>query len=122
MKLGLGLVIISLLVVGAACSKKATKTTNTATTTNTTTTGSTTSVTISGRAFSPATMTVAKGTTVTWTNQDSLPHTVTGDNGGPSSGQLSQGQTYPFTFDTAGTFDYHCANHSDMLGKVIVTQ
>ncbi|HSX17466.1 MAG TPA: cupredoxin domain-containing protein [Patescibacteria group bacterium] len=74
-------------------------------------------------AFSPGTITVKKGTTVTWTNNDSTPHTVTADSGtGPDSGSLSKGQTYTFKYDTVGTFSYHCSFHSNMTAKVIVTE
>jgi plastocyanin len=77
-------------------------------------------VTISNFAFAPTTITVHKGTTVTWTNEDSVAHTVTGDNGGPSSGDLGQGVTYSYTFNTVGSFPYHCAIHTYMKGTVVV--
>ncbi len=78
------------------------------------------SVEIKGFAFNPATITVAKGTTVTWTNKDSAAHTVTGS--GFDSGSLSKGQTFSYTFNEAGTFDYICTIHPSMKGKVIVTE
>lgn len=77
---------------------------------------------ISNFAFSPANITVAKGTTVTWTNNDGVTHTVTGDSGGPNSPFLSKGATYSYTFNTAGTFPYHCTPHPSMKGTVTVTQ
>ena len=67
------------------------------------------SVTIMNFAFSPASITVKKGTKVTWTNKDSIAHTVTesdGQSGGPDSSTLQQGDAYSFTFNTAGTFHY----------------
>ncbi len=70
-------------------------------------------------AFNPDTITVTKGTTVTWTNKDSAQHTVTGT--AFTSETLGQGQTYSYTFNEAGTFEYHCRFHTSMLGKVIVT-
>ncbi|HSX07410.1 MAG TPA: cupredoxin domain-containing protein [Candidatus Saccharimonadales bacterium] len=84
----------------------------------------TNSVAIQGFAFSPTAITVKKGTTVTWTNKDSTAHTVTETDGqkGPNSGDLAQGAKYTFTFDTAGTFHYHCAIHSEMTGTVTVTE
>jgi plastocyanin len=84
----------------------------------------TSSVTIDNFAFAPASITVKKGTTVTWTNKDSATHTVTESDGqdGPDSGDLAHGKSYSFTYDTAGTFKYHCAIHPDMLGTVIVTE
>lgn len=81
-------------------------------------------ISIQGSSFQPATITVKKGTTVTWTNQDSVSHTVTNDDSGasgPNSGLLGQGQKYSFTFDTAGTFMYHCNTHTSMHGVVVVT-
>lgn len=78
-----------------------------------------TTVDIKGFAFEPNTITVKSGTTVIWTNGDSTPHTITGSNF--DSGSISQGSTFSQTFKEAGTFDYHCAIHSNMQGKVIVT-
>lgn len=70
-------------------------------------------------AFDPSTITVQRGTTVTWTNRDSASHTVTGDIFG--SGSIPQNGEYSHTFQEAGTFDYHCKIHPNMQGKVIVT-
>lgn len=92
--------------------------------TNSSSTPSTTnSVSIQNFAFSPADITVKKGTTVTWTNKDSATHTVTETDSqkGPDSGNLASGKTYSFTFDALGTFKYHCAIHSSMVGTVTVT-
>ena len=87
-------------------------------------TSQTNSVTISNFAFSPAAITVKKGTAVTWTNKDSTTHTVTENDSqdGPKSGELNQGQSYTFTYNTAGTFKYHCSIHPDMTGSVTVTE
>jgi len=64
---------------------------------------------------------VAVGTTVTWTNEDSVPHTVTQDgSGGFQSGKIDPGGTFSFTFDQAGTFDYHCEYHANMKSTVTV--
>ena len=71
-------------------------------------------------AFSPAQITVNKGDTVVWTNNDTAPHTVTGDNGGPDSPTLQNGATYSYTFNTAGTFPYYCSIHPMMKGIVTV--
>jgi plastocyanin len=84
---------------------------------------STDKVTISNLAFSPANITVKKGTKVTWTNNDTVPHTVTADSGtGPNSQTLNTGDTYSFTYDSAGTFAYHCSIHHSMSGTVTVTE
>ncbi len=82
--------------------------------------GGTQEVKIVNFAFTPATLSVKVGTTVKWTNQDSAAHTVTADDGSFDSGQMSQNQTFSFTFSKAGTFSYKCSNHPNMLGKVIV--
>ena len=75
-------------------------------------------VTIQNFSFSPAILSVKAGDTVTWTNQDPMQHTVTGN--GFQSKPLSNGQTYSFTFNTAGTFDYHCSIHPSMTGRITV--
>lgn len=79
-----------------------------------------TEVTIKDFAFAPATLTVAVGDTVTWTNNDSAIHTVTADDGSFDSGDLAQGDTFTQTFDTAGTFAYHCAMHPSMVAEIVV--
>lgn len=90
---------------------------------STASTSQTNSVTIQNFAFSPAHITVKKGTTVTWTNQDSAAHNVTSNqSGGPKSGTLEKGQTFSFKFDTTGTFDYICSIHPSMKGTVTVTE
>jgi plastocyanin len=74
-----------------------------------------------GIAFNPAEVTVAVGDTVTWTNNDSVPHDVTADSfssGDP--GGMAPGDTFEETFDEAGTFDYVCTVHPGMEGTVIV--
>ena len=88
------------------------------TTAGTTATGF--NVTMSNFAFSPSTLTVSVGTAVTWTNKDSTTHTVTSDTGVFSSGGMSQNATYSYTFNTAGTFKYHCTIHTYMTGTIIV--
>ena len=72
-----------------------------------------------GFAFSPASVSIKVGESVTWTNEDSATHTVTGD-GGIDSGSLANGQSYTKTFDTAGTFAYKCTIHPSMTGEVVV--
>jgi plastocyanin len=75
-------------------------------------------INIQNFAFNPGTLMVTKGTTVTWTNNDSAPHQI--KSATFNSSQLSKGQTFSFTFNDAGTFDYSCAIHPSMLGKIIV--
>jgi len=85
-------------------------------------------VTIQNFAFTPATITVPKGTTVTWTNLDSVNHQVISDAQGSiaegavfSSNFLPQGAGYSFRFDNPGTYPYHCSIHPSMKATVIVT-
>ena len=113
---------ISALLVGCSSSQPNTSTTNTASTsTSSGTQSGTVQMTIQNFAFTPNTITLPVGTTVIWTNKDSVPHTVTSNGGAFGSGTLSQGQTFQFTFNTVGTFDYHCAIHPFMTAKVVVT-
>lgn len=73
--------------------------------------------------YEPGEVTVAKGGTITWTNDGNLPHTVTKDSGpGPdfSSDTLSNGDTYEQTFDTAGTIEYVCKIHPQQRGTITV--
>jgi plastocyanin len=75
---------------------------------------------IQGMTFNPATITVAAGTTITWTNKDAITHTVTSDTNLFNSGNIVSNGTYSFTFPTAGTYPYHCSIHTTMTAKVIV--
>lgn len=76
---------------------------------------------ISGFAFNPSTLTIKVGDSVTWTNGDSATHTIISDSGTELGSQpTSSGGIYSHTFNTAGTYDYHCSIHTSMKGKVIV--
>jgi plastocyanin len=72
--------------------------------------------------FSPATITVRVGTTVTWNNNDGVAHTSTSDTGVWDTGRLAPGATATTTFNTAGTFTYNCTYHAamGMKGTVVV--
>lgn len=78
-------------------------------------------VTISGFAFGPADLSVTAGTTVTFTNKDGVSHTATANDGSFDCRPLNGGSSMSFTFATAGTFDYHCAIHPSMHGRITVT-
>ncbi|MDP4266651.1 MAG: cupredoxin domain-containing protein [Bacteroidota bacterium] len=78
------------------------------------------SVIMSNITFSPSSLTVSKGTTVTWTNKDNVTHTVTSDNGVFDSGDLTVNKTFSYTFNTSGTFNYHCKYHPGMVASVTV--
>lgn len=72
-------------------------------------------------AYNPDPITISVGQTVTWTNQDSAPHTVTAqDRALLQSGTLNQGETFTQTFDKPGTYEYFCEFHPNMKGVLIV--
>ena len=81
-------------------------------------------IVMTNMTFSPASKTVAKGTVVTWTNNDGFAHTVTSNDGSSfSSGTINGGGTYSYTANVVGSFDYHCTIHGlAMSGTLIVTQ
>ncbi len=70
--------------------------------------------------FIPKEMNVPVGTTVTWTNVDSVAHTATSDDGAFNSGNLNPGQGYSYQFEKAGTFHYTCSYHPGMKGTIVV--
>jgi plastocyanin len=80
------------------------------------------SVSITDFQFTPATVTIHAGDSVTWTNNSAAgtPHTSTSDNGAWDSGTINPGSSFTHTFATAGTFTYHCNFHPQMHGTVIV--
>jgi plastocyanin len=88
-----------------------------------TTTPSPVSVHIKSSTFVPGTVGISKGTTVIWTNDDGVQHTVTSvPQGGFDSGPIDPGKTYSYTFNQAGTFEYSCTIHPSIPhGNVVVT-
>lgn len=77
-------------------------------------------VSIDNFTFSPAEVTVAPGTTVTWINNDDIPHTVVEKKQAFRSKALDTEGRFSFTFTNAGDYDYFCSLHPHMVGKVIV--
>ena len=77
-------------------------------------------VTIQDFFFSPTPVTINVGDTVRWTNNGPSPHSSTSDTSVWDSGVLNVGQTFSFTFNTAGTYLYHCSVHPSMHGSVVV--
>jgi amicyanin len=76
-------------------------------------------------SFVPSKIKVKKGTTVTWTNQDSIRHDINPDKDSDifkASELLAKGETYSVTFDTVGTYTYHCTPHPYMKGSVEVVE
>ena len=70
--------------------------------------------------YSPASLTVAVGTTITWVNRDEEPHTVTSATSTFTSTGLSHEETFARTFERAGTYAYFCALHPQMKATVVV--
>jgi len=77
-------------------------------------------VSIKNFAFTSNNISVTKGTTIKWTNNDGVTHTVTADDGSFDSGSLTNGASFSHTFSTAGTYTYHCSIHTTMTGTVTV--
>ena len=77
-------------------------------------------VQIANFAFSPASMTIKVGDSVTWTNQDSVGHSATADDNSFDTGVLAQGKSGTITLSKAGTYTYHCRIHPMMHGIIIV--
>jgi plastocyanin len=72
-------------------------------------------------AFNPNPVEITAGGSVTWTNQDAVPHTATGvDRAVLQSGTIQPGASFTQVFDTPGTFDYFCEFHGNMKGQIIV--
>ena len=77
-------------------------------------------VDIAGFAFSPGSVTVTVGDTVTWSNADARSHTATADDGSFDTGTIAWNTAKSVTFATAGTFPYHCKIHPSMTATVVV--
>jgi amicyanin len=132
--LRLGCILIILLAVSGCTTYNPSSTTPTATLTtpsSTTslapTTPSVMTITIQNFAFNPPSLSISAGTTVTWTNQDTVQHQIINDATSTfgqgqqfESNPLGQGQSYSFTFNEIGTYPYHCNIHPSMKGTIIV--
>jgi plastocyanin len=77
-------------------------------------------VIIDNFTFTPKTLTVDIGTTVTWTNHDDIPHTVVSTDGLFKSKARDTDETFAFTFGQAGTYAYYCSIHPKMTGQIVV--
>lgn len=82
--------------------------------------GESAQVRIASFRFDPETLVVAPGTTVTWLNEDEEIHTITSSDGLFTSSALEDAESFSRVYSTPGTFEYHCALHPQMNGKVIV--
>lgn len=81
---------------------------------------STNTVNMQGSAFNPSSIKIKKGDTVTWTNNDSIVHSIVADDNSFGLGSMVSGKTSQHTFSDSGTFAYHCSIHPYMKGTVIV--
>lgn len=77
-------------------------------------------VKIENFTFTPPTITIPPGTTVTWTNVDDIPHTVVAENHSFRSKALDTNDSFSFTFAAPGEYSYFCSIHPKMVGKIIV--
>jgi plastocyanin len=89
-------------------------------------TGEEFTISMSAMAFSPQELTVPAGSTVVWSNTDTMAHTVTADDGSFDSGILEPGETFNRTFNEPGEYQYYCELHGDpgrlgMAGVIVVT-
>jgi len=78
-------------------------------------------VAIQNSAFNPVTLNVQVGTTVTWINRDPHPQDVVSDSGLFTSGNLTNGQSYNYTFNQTGSYSYHSSIHKSMNGTIVVS-
>ena len=121
----LAFLVIALVLAGCAGAGGAATTAASATTATATTAASAVAkneISIKGNAFSPDSLSIKVGDTVTWINNDSYAHTVKASKGEFDSGNMANGAKFSFTFDKEGTIDYICGIHTFMTGKIIVTK
>lgn len=114
--------IIGILIAAIAsfCSKGSSYGSSDSSGSNTNTGTNNTTVIMQNNSFSKTSLTIAKGTTVTWTNNDYTTHTVTADDNSFNSGDIAAGQSFKKTFNEQGTFPYHCIHHSTMKATVVI--
>src|ERR1700760_1709859 len=108
--LAMPVIIAMLLLIGGSSSAKAADQPSAATA----------EVKIDNFSFTPQTLTIAVGTTVTWTNRDDIPHTVVSTDGVFKSKVRDTDEKFSYTFTKAGTYPYFCSVHPKMVGKIIV--
>ena len=77
-------------------------------------------VKIDNFTFGPSKLVIARGTTVTWTNGDDIPHTIVATDKSFKSRVLDTDETFSYTFDNPGTYAYFCSIHPHMMGEVMV--
>jgi len=129
-KMLLVIIVVAILVVGGAIALNHKSTYNNPSQPNTNSYSSNSNKTpqpgnvdIRNMMFTPSQISVQKGATVTWTNNDNTAHTVIDDLSnvsGPASGTIEPGSTYSFMFTKTGSYQYHCKIHPSMRGTIVV--
>jgi len=114
----LGFLVVFLIILSGCSSNYSSDNTSSAPSTDNKSDSAAPSVLIKGFAFTPKELTINKGDTVTWTNEDAAVHNVVG--GILHSKDLAKGQTFSYNFTDTGTYDYICGYHPYMQGKIIV--
>ena len=82
--------------------------------------GNANTIYMNNMAYSNTNLQISAGVRVTWVNNDNMTHTVTADDNSFDSGDIGPGGTFNYTFNTAGTYAYHCKYHSTMKGAIVV--
>ena len=78
-------------------------------------------ITMENTTYNPNDLEIEAGTTVIWENNDNITHTVSSNNNQQlNSGDLEQGDSYQYTFENTGTYNYYCQYHSSMQGQIVV--
>jgi len=122
-KIYLILAVIALALFAGCSSTNTTTTTVTyqITTNSLSNTGKNWNINIQNFAFTPNSLTISKGDTVTWQNMDTVSHTIVSDEGTEiKSDALANGGTYSHTFESSGTYNYHCSIHPSMKASIVV--
>jgi plastocyanin len=116
------LLVAAVVIIAASCNGSGPSAYGASASTAATTTAATATnaATIKGFSFQPDVLKVKVGAKVTWTNDDTVAHTVTADTTSFASGNLQPGGSFSFTFTRPGTYAYHCSIHPSMHGSVVV--
>ena len=114
------LAIVAVLVFVSACGQGTSPTTPAPSTGGSSVSIVSGSRTLTTNAYNPNPVAISAGMSVTWVNNDTIAHTSTSDNGAWDSGSLAPGASFSKTFPSAGTFQYHCTIHPNMVGTVTV--
>jgi len=116
------LLVAAVAIIAAACNGTGSTAYGAPASTAATTTAATATnaATIKGFSFQPDVLKVKVGAKVTWTNDDTVAHTVTADTNSFASGNLQPAGSFSFTFTRPGTYAYHCSIHPSMHGSVVV--